>query len=240
MTSNNAQDLSPPGCKNGGVFLALAMCGGTKTMRTAAMSLILLGLMAGSSEAQGNGRYGRNQGVPPGQMPPAGMCRVWYDNLPPGRQPRATSCDQAERLASRDRNARVIYGDDQYGASNRDQRYRDRGGVYPNDRAYGNAYPNTGVYGNNTNRGGNNSVPYDNGYRDGLEKGREDAGDRDSYDPVRHGWYRSGDRGYNSRYGTRDSYKLTYRDGFEAGYDQAYRSSTGYGATSRGARIPRY
>jgi hypothetical protein len=204
-------------------------------MRTAALSLILLGLMAGSSEAQGNGRYGRNQGVPPGQMPPAGMCRVWYDNLPPGRQPRATSCDQAERLASRDRNARVIYGDDQYNTRNNDARYRDRStGVY--DRSYPNG---SDVYSNNS-RYGNNSVPFDNGYRDGLEKGREDARDNDSYDPVRHSWYRSGDRGYNSRYGTRDTYKLTYRDGFEAGYEEAYRSVRGYGATSRGARVPRY
>ena len=212
-------------------------------MRTAAMSLVLLAVMAGSSEAQGNGRYGRNQGVPPGQMPPAGMCRVWYDNLPPGRQPRATDCDQAERLASRDRNARVIYGDDYRGSRNGDQRYRDRrngnnSGVYNGD-VYDRTYPNSGTYPNN--RGyGNNSVPYDNGYRDGLEKGREDARDRDSFDPVRHSWYRSGDRGYNSRYGTRESYKLTYRDGFEAGYDQAYRSLRGYGATSRGVTIPRY
>ena len=60
-------------------------------MRTAALSLILLAMMAGSSEAQGNGRRGRNQGIPPGQMPPTGMCRVWYDNLPPGRQPRGAS-----------------------------------------------------------------------------------------------------------------------------------------------------
>ena len=205
-------------------------------MRTAALSLILLAAMAATSEAQGNGRNRRNQGIPPGQMPPAGMCRVWYDNLPPGRQPRATDCDQAERLASRDRNARVIYGDDNRGARNNDQRYRDRnrnnGGVYRDDRN-GNTYPNT------TGRYGNNSVPFDNGYRDGLEKGREDARDRDSYDPVRHSWYRSGDRGYNSRYGTRDSYKLTYRDGFEAGYDEAYRQLRGTGTnTSRGVRLP--
>ena len=78
-------------------------------MRTAAMSVILLALVAGTSEAQGRGRNA-NQGIPPGQMPPAGMCRVWYDNVPPGRQPRATSCDQAERLASRSSNARVISG----------------------------------------------------------------------------------------------------------------------------------
>ena len=113
-----------------------------------------------------------------------------------------------------------------------DGRYRDRDyGVY--DRTYPNDHTSdTG------NRGyGYNSVPYDNGYRDGLEKGREDARDHDSFDPVRHSWYRSGDRGYNNRYGTRDSYKLAYRDGFEAGYDQAYRASRGYGV-SRGARIP--
>ncbi len=81
-------------------------------------------------------------------------------------------------------------------------------------------------------------MPYDNGYRDGLDKGREDAQDRDSYDPVRHSWYRSGDRGYNSRYGTKDSYKLAYRDGFEAGYEQAYRGR--YGTASRGVAVPRY
>ena len=198
-------------------------------MRTAAMSLILIALVAGTSEAQGRGR-GNSQGIPPGQMPRAGECRVWIDGVPPGRQPAPTSCDQAERAASRNRNARVIYGDDAY--SNRNGVYRDRTyGVY--DRSYPNTYPNS-----NRNSGyGYNSVPYDNGYRDGLEKGREDANDRDSYDPVRHSWYRSGDRGYNSRYGTKDSYKLAYRDGFEAGYNQAYRGLYGNG-TSRGVRIP--
>jgi hypothetical protein len=191
--------------------------------------------LAAASPLFAQGRNNRNgtQGIPPGQMPPAGMCRVWYDGVPPGRQPRATSCNEAERLASRDRNARVIYGDNYY----------DRSGNYPygtNDR-YGNndryGYPNSNRgYGNNTV----NSVAYDNGYRDGLEKGREDAGDRDSYDPVRHSWYRSGDRGYNSRYGTKDSYKLVYRDGFEAGYDQAYRSGRGgnYPSRSSGMRLP--
>lgn len=209
-------------------------------MRTAAMSLILIALVAGTSEAQGRGR-GNSQGVPPGQMPRAGQCRVWIDGVPPGRQPAPTSCDQAERVASRNRNARVIYGpstssgpsrawsrdgDDAYSNRNGDWRYRDRTyGVY--DRTYPNDNRNSGY--------GYNSVPYDNGFRDGLEKGREDAQDRDSYDPVRHSWYRSGDRGYNSRYGTKDSYKLAYRDGFEAGYEQAYRGLNG---TSRGVRIP--
>jgi hypothetical protein len=194
---------------------------------------------ASPSFAQGRGRNA-NQGIPPGQMPPAGMCRVWYDGVPPGRQPRATSCTEAERVASRDRNARVIYGSDNgYGNNG----YYDRSGNYPygsNDRygndRYGNRYPSS-----ESNRYGTNSVAYDNGYRDGLEKGREDARDRNSFDPVRHSWYRSGNRGYNSRYGTRDDYKLVYRDGFEAGYQQAYRQNGGnYSSsrTNRGVQIP--
>src|SRR6185503_6879882 len=96
-------------------------------MRTAAMSLILLALVAGTSEAQGRGRgNGRSQGIPPGQMPRAGECRVWIDGLPPGRQPAPTNCDQAERVASRRSDARVIYGDDRFGNRNGDARYRDR------------------------------------------------------------------------------------------------------------------
>jgi hypothetical protein len=179
-------------------------------MRTAALSFILLALVAGTSEAQGRGRgNGRSQGIPPGQLPRAGECRVWFDGVPPGRQPAPTSCDQAERLASRSSNARVIYGDDRFARN--DNGYRDRSNT--------SRYP--GSY------GVNNSVSYDNGYRDGLEKGREDANRNNSYDPVRHSWYRSADRGYNNRYGTKDAYKLTYRDGFEAGYEQSYRQLRG-------------
>lgn len=176
----------------------------------AVLGAVIFALTASPLEAQVRGRTGA-QGIPPGQLPPPGMCRVWYDGVAPGRQPRATSCNEAERIASRNRNARVIYGDDYY----RDGRRN----TYP----YGNdRYPDA-----RSNRGyGYNTVAYDNGFRDGLEKGREDARDRDSFDPVRHSWYRNGNRGYNSRYGTRDQYKLVYRDGFEAGYAQAYRSNS--------------
>lgn len=198
-------------------------------MRNAVFTLALLALAAGTSEAQVRGRVinGQSQGIPPGQMPRAGLCRVWYNGVPPGRQPAPTNCDQAERIASRARNARVIYGDDR-DARNDAWRYRDRtyGNVYPNGSAYpyGNTYPNNGR--------GYNTVPYDNGYRDGLEKGREDGRRNNSFDPVRHSRYRSADNGYNNRYGTRDSYKLVYRDGFESGYAQGYREIRG----SRGQR----
>ena len=31
--------------------------------------------------------------VPPGHLPPAGLCRVWIEGVPPGGQPDAQSCD---------------------------------------------------------------------------------------------------------------------------------------------------
>ena len=47
--------------------------------------------------------------IPPGQLPPKGMCRVWINGLPPGQQPAVTTCADAE--AHRVANSRVIYGD---------------------------------------------------------------------------------------------------------------------------------
>ena len=63
------------------------------------------------------------------------------------------------------------------------------------------------------------------GYRDGLEAGRDDARDRDGYDPRRSKRYREGDNDYNSRYGSRDQYKQEYRAAFQQGYDEGYRGA---------------
>jgi hypothetical protein len=204
-------------------------------MRTAAASLFALALLGGSADAQILGRnQASSQRIPPGHMPPPGECRVWYDGVPPGRQPRPTNCNEAERIASRDRHARVIYGDDYGNGRYRNGRYG-TGRVYENDRSEqrsGNTVTDAirdGILRNrNANRYPTNArnaaynAAYDTGYRDGLDKGREDRGDNDSFDPVRHSRYRSADRGYHSRYGSRDDYKLAYRDGFEAGYAQGY------------------
>lgn len=62
---------------------------------------------------------------------------------------------------------------------------------------------------------------YDDGYRRGLEAGR----DRDYYDPRRENWYRSADRGYDRRYGSRTHWRQVYRDGFSVGYDAGYREA---------------
>ena len=59
------------------------------------------------------------------------------------------------------------------------------------------------------------SPAYSNGTNDGYEKGREDARDRDSYDPLRHKWYREGDHDYKSQYGPRQQYENVYRAGVQ-------------------------
>ena len=128
--------------------------------------------------------------------------------------------------------------------------YNDRGGYYPNTGGYrypgngnpgygnpgygnpgygnpgygypGNRSPNGG-YGYPADYGYNNSPAYSNGVSDGYEKGREDARDRDSYDVLRHKWYREGDRNYRSSYGPRQQYSDVYRQAFREGYDRGYR-----------------
>jgi hypothetical protein len=71
------------------------------------------------------------------------------------------------------------------------------------------------------------SAAANNGYRDGLEAGRNDARDRERFDPIRAKRYREGDHDYDGRYGSRDDYKREYRSAFEQGYRE------GYGAARR-------
>jgi hypothetical protein len=181
-------------------------------MRQAIMTVVLAGAVAAPAWAQSvadryqerneGGRYSAEaQGIPPGYLPAPGMCRVWYDGRPPGHQPRATRCPDAERVARRDRAARVVYGGDRLPASPR-LRYADRG--YPFDHE-------------------SRTVPYEQGFKDGRDKGRDDRSDDKRFDPTRHDRYESADRGYEKRYGDKDEYRETYREGFRAGYAEGYR-----------------
>ncbi len=34
--------------------------------------------------------------IPPGHMPPPGMCRIWYPDLPPGQQPPPGDCRELQ------------------------------------------------------------------------------------------------------------------------------------------------
>lgn len=93
--------------------------------------------------------------------------------------------------------------------------------TYPNRAPGDHRYP--GGYGYPGDRGYGYNPTYANGVRDGYEKGLEDARDRDSYDPLRHGWYRSGDRHYRREYGSKTQYRDLYRQAFREGYDRGYR-----------------
>ena len=139
---------------------------------------------------------------------------------------------------SRNRDARVIYGENAYDTGyyggyrndpyydrNDPYGYTDNGRAVPRDgRVRDPRYGTTDPY--YSGRSGYGSQAYQQGYRDGLDKGREDANDRDRFDPNRHGWYRSADRGYDNDYGTKSQYQIRYREGFQAGYSEGYRVYT--------------
>lgn len=166
-------------------------------------------------------------------MPPAGLCRVWHDGVPPGRQPRAMNCAEAERIAARDGGARVIYGD------GRDSRRQGAGGGGVYDRYPGDIrYPGDTRYPDDSRtdrrrptgesrRTGGRAIPRTERYPASGDARRPTgrAGTPFQSAAAASG-YRDGlsaDRGYTSRYGAKSSYQADYRRGFLEGYYDAYR-----------------
>jgi hypothetical protein len=82
-----------------------------------------------------------------------------------------------------------------------------------------------------------NNAAFDRGYREGIERGADDARDGRRFEPERDRIYRDGDRGYNSRYGSRDSYRSEFRRGFTSGYREGYSNGRGDGRYRRDDRI---
>ena len=117
---------------------------------------------------------------------------------------------QAGYSESYNRNAR-------YGRDGRDERGGYPPAAYPPVATYP-AYPPA----SNRGYGSVGANAAQNGYRDGLEAGRNDARDRERFDPVRAKRYRQGDHDYDNRYGSRDDYKRDYRSAFEQGYREGY------------------
>jgi hypothetical protein len=74
---------------------------------------LLIGVVAFGSpaalDAQGKGS-GKATDIPAASRPPAGMCRIWLDDVPAARQPAPTDCAAAVR--NRPAKGRVIFGDD--------------------------------------------------------------------------------------------------------------------------------
>jgi hypothetical protein len=75
------------------------------TFRTSLLTLACTAGLAGVAHAQKGG-----DDVPKEYQPPAGMCRIWLDKVPPRQQPAPTDCPTAVR--NRPPNARVLFGDD--------------------------------------------------------------------------------------------------------------------------------
>ena len=82
-------------------------------------------------------------------------------------------------------------------------------GWYP----YGYPYPYYGYYNNYVF--GSSESAYDQGYRDGLKTGENDARRRQSYNPERSHYFH--DAGFGN-------YSVEYRDGFVSGYESGFRS----------------
>jgi len=104
-------------------------------------------------------------------------------------------------------------------------------------QVYGQTYPRGGVYGGYRDF---DRRAYDNGYREGLEKGRNDARRERSFSYQRHDEWRDADDGYHRRDGEREFYRRSYRRGFEAGYNEAYSRNSRYGTYPPYRTYPSY
>lgn len=89
-------------------------------MKLSALVLLAFAVLASPSSAvaQGKGSRARNDEVPVNMRPPAGMCRVWLDDVPAAQQPAVTDCPTAVR--NRPAKGRVIFGDDYVKEKTRD------------------------------------------------------------------------------------------------------------------------
>jgi len=101
-------------------------------------------------------------------------------------------------------------------------------GRYPRTSPNGGGYPTYPTYpsgpGGVAVPRGSYSPAGQNGYREGLEAGRDDGRSRHAFDPQRAKRYREGDHDYDNRYGSRDEYKREYRAAFQQGYRDGYQS----------------
>lgn len=82
-------------------------------MKLSGVLLVALAVLASPSLASAQGRGNREKekaDVPAHMRPPAGMCRVWLDDVPAAQQPAPTDCPTAVR--NRPAKGRVIFGDD--------------------------------------------------------------------------------------------------------------------------------
>ena len=77
-------------------------------------------------------------------------------------------------------------------------------------------------------------MAFDAGYREGITLGQQDRGRNSRSNYQNSPTYRSGDMGYRSSYGDRESYRVQFRDGVQRGYEDGYgRSQDASGNSNR-------
>ena len=99
----------------------------TSTTTTTSNGSVLGGVFGGTTRSTDR--------IPPGQLPPRGMCRVWIDGVPPGQQPAVTDCVTAQRQALGRANAHVIYGDEQSFPGKGKGKFKNKSGSLNDSRA---------------------------------------------------------------------------------------------------------
>jgi hypothetical protein len=130
--------------------------------------------------------------------------------------------DRQHRRAWRPRHPGAAYMNGYRAGFGRDWRQGD------DDRWRNNRGPNgNGPYGGNGSYGGYGNqnaqrVAYDNGFSEGQRYGQADRSRGKSYEPTGSGVYKDADRGYNSSYGDKSTYRSTFRNGYLAGYQRGY------------------
>ncbi len=117
------QDLAPYGTRRAphtAMSYRFSSYSLSSSLRLALPAVVGLMISAGVAEAQrpvpANPRaqqsqtQRREQIVPPGFYPPAGMCRIWINGVPAAQQPAPTDCASAVR--NRPTNGKVLFGDE--------------------------------------------------------------------------------------------------------------------------------
>jgi hypothetical protein len=177
------------------------------------------------------------------RAPYADAQRAAYDNGYRAGLKRGAQAARDRRPVDIERERDYRSADDGYNRSFGDRnRYRDtfRGGFA---QGYRDGYNRNGRFTNGDGRyttngdgrfgngryGGTASFgARQNGLSDGYKKGLDDVNDRKYPDVSRQKWYRNGDHDYDSRYGSKETYRVEYRRGFEEGYNRAYREARRY------------
>jgi hypothetical protein len=85
---------------------SLASLGMTRGVLALTAAVLAVASPRAATAQKGQG----NQDIPASSRPPAGMCRIWLDNVPAAQQPAPTDCASAVR--NRPAKGRVIFGDD--------------------------------------------------------------------------------------------------------------------------------